>query len=113
MKDAEIESELKPGLCILGDVLAFLKNPPEGAKDGNWNLFYTASCVVRVYWYSFAGGWDVYAWERDGSVWDGGSRVFSPATVSGTLETKPLKSLTLEDAIKLVKKEGYVIYKPI
>src|SRR3990167_6749262 len=48
MTDAEIEGELKPGLCELGDVLAFLKNPPEGSKDSYWNLFYVGSCVVRV-----------------------------------------------------------------
>ena len=50
MTDSEIESELKPGLCELGDVLAFLENPSEGSKDVYWNLFYFPSCVVYVFW---------------------------------------------------------------
>jgi len=43
---------------------------------GDWNLFYTPSCVVRVCW--FGGEWDVSAWERGGSDWLAGGRVFSP-----------------------------------
>ena len=114
MKDAEIENDLKPGICELGDVLAFLKNPPEGTKDGNWNLFYTASCVVRVSWDSDAGGWSVRAWNRGGSGWGAGVRVFSPATRALEPKASELSdTLALEDAIKLVKKKGYLIYQPI
>ncbi len=110
MTDAEIESELKPGLCDLGDVLAFLKNPPEEAKDGYSNIFYTPAFVVHVGW--DGSHWDVNAWQRDGYGWRGGYRVFSPAT--GTLATlNSSDTLTLEAAIKLVKKEGYKIFKEI
>lgn len=48
MTDEEIESELKPGICGPADVLAFLENPPKESKDGNWNLFYLPSCVVKI-----------------------------------------------------------------
>src|SRR3990167_7663270 len=50
MNDATIESELKPGLCELGDVLAFLDNAPDECKDGYANLFYTPAFVVDVHW---------------------------------------------------------------
>lgn len=111
MTDAEIESELKPGLCELGDVLAFLENPPEGTKDGWSNLFYLASCVVYVGWGSYVGRWGVGAWIRDGSEWLSGYRVFSLAIGSGALTPQPSGSLTLELAIKMVKKEGYQVSK--
>ena len=79
MTDAEIEGELKLGICSLGDVLAFLKNPPKESKDGYWNLFYFAACVVNVNWNSMNRNWNVNTWPRDGSPWDEGKRVFSPA----------------------------------
>lgn len=41
MSDYEIESEMKPGMCDASDIYIFIKNPPEGSKDGNFNLFYT------------------------------------------------------------------------
>lgn len=78
MSDAEIESELKPGLCELGDILAFLDNAPEECKDGRANLFYFSAFVVGVYWHG--GGWYVDAWRRGAYRWDDDGRVFSPAT---------------------------------
>lgn len=85
MSDARIESELKPGMCTLGDVLAFLDNAPEECKDGYANLFYFHQCVVGVYWSSGGRGWDVSTWQRGGRGWGAGGRVFSPATgLSGT-----------------------------
>lgn len=104
----EIERELKPGKCSLGDVLAFLQNPPEGCKDGWANLFLIGDRVVSVRWGSDDGGWGVDAWCRDG-VWSGGGRVFSPGLDSQSLDSS--ESLTLERAIELVKKEGYLVYK--
>lgn len=98
MTDKEIETELKPGLCELGDVLAFLENPPESSKNGYFNLFYLSSCVVYVHWLAGGREWRVSAWERDGYGWFAGSQVFSPATsnsipMSSTLS--PSKPLTL------------------
>lgn len=78
MTDAEIESELKPGICELGDVLAFMDNAPQECKDGYVNLFYTNAFVVGVYW-SDDDGWDVDAEERSASTWGVSGRVFSPA----------------------------------
>lgn len=97
MNDAEIELELKPGLCDLGDILAFMDNAPEECKDGNFNLFYTPSCVVSVFWDEFDGDWDVYAWRRDGFGWRAGKRVFSPAIKPSISESSGrLDTLTLE-----------------
>jgi hypothetical protein len=81
MNDAEIESELKPGICTLGDVVSFMENPPEGTKDGYYNLFYTPAFVVRVRWGAGRGVWRVFTWGRGDGRWGSGSRVFSPATV--------------------------------
>lgn len=82
MTDEEVERDLKPGICSLGDVLAFLKNPPEESKDGYWNLFYLPECVVVVYWLSVYRGWRVGAWPRVGNQWNEDKRVFSPETIS-------------------------------
>lgn len=113
MNDAAIESELKPRLCELGDILAFLDHAPEECKDGKWNLFYTPAFVVRVYWDAGRGAWFVDAWRRGGNEWLAGFRVFSPATGSVALGAGPLVSLALAEAIKLVKKEGYRIFKEV
>lgn len=96
MTNTKIESELKPGLCELGDVLAFLDTPPKECKDGNWNLFYLPECVVHVYWHAVYGVWDVNAWPRDAYGWREGHRIFSPATEHSAL--RPLNS----DALTLV-----------
>lgn len=80
MNDAEIETELKPGLCELGDLLSFLDNSPEECKDGNWNLFYFKAFVVHVHWNSDVGEWSVGTWGRVDDRWPSGDRVFSPAT---------------------------------
>lgn len=92
MSDAQIESELKPGICTLSDVLAFTENAPEECKDGYFNLFYFEAFVVSVRWRSVDSEWRVGAWRRDGSGgWSGGSRVFSPATApSAPMVSEPL-----------------------
>lgn len=66
-------------LCAI--LAHLISEQPKGKKglllnDGNWNLFYTPSCVVRVYW--LGGGWFVRAWGRDDGAWLAGGRVFSP-----------------------------------
>lgn len=114
MNDAAIESELKPGICDLGDVLAFLDNPQEGTKDGYSNIFYTANFVVCAFW--DGGAWGVYTWGRGGHDWSGSSRVFSPATNSLDTQNFALgisDTLSLEKAIELIKKAGYRIFKEI
>ncbi len=100
MNDREIESKLNPGLCNASDILAFIKNPPENTKDGNWNIFYTPSFVVYVYW--GGSGWSVDAWLRVGSAWGDGERVFSPATVNlGNSDTSTLRhSVSLLSTLK-------------
>lgn len=103
MNDAAIESELKPGFCELGDVLAFLENPPEGTKDGYANLFYTPSFVVFVLWLRFYGHWGVSAWRRHVSDWDTDTRVFSPANFV------PSKPLTPEHSDSLALPDTLVI----
>ena len=89
MNDEEIERDLKPGICSLGDVLAFLENPPEESKDGYWNLFYFPDCVVYVFWLSGFRYWYVCAWLRGDDRWCGDGRVFSPATDLGSSESIP------------------------
>lgn len=109
MTDADIESELKPGICDLGDVYAFLQNPPQGTKNGDWNLFYTPSFVMYVRWDADSGYWIVNAWGRDGFGWSAGIRVFSPATVEfGSLSSVELSD-TLSFAIRVCKDNGLVV----
>lgn len=116
MTDTEIEREFKLSFCELGDVFAFLQNPPEECKDGYANLFYFPSCVVDVDWRRFYGEWRVYAWERGDRQWGAGSRVFSPATSSSItrdLALEPSETLNLEKAIEIVKNAGYQVAKII
>jgi hypothetical protein len=103
MTDAEIEGELKLGICSLGDVLAFLKNPPKESKDGYWNLFYFADCVVHVSWGSLYRLWSIDAWRRGNYRWYEGTRVFSPATEK---KTKTMKLKLLEDNLIIPKTSG-------
>lgn len=113
MNDGEIESELKPGICSLGDVLAFIKNPPEESKDGDWNLFYFPDFVVCVSWLSGGRYWFVDAWQRGGSGWLEGTRVFSPATDLSSSDTSPSESLSLEIAeIKIKVGDKEIIFVP-
>lgn len=107
----EIERALNPGKCSLGDVLAFLQNPPEGTKDGYYNLFLVGDKVVSVFWNSGYGIWYLYSCSR-GKGWFDGNRVFSPGLGSQSLNPSE-STLTLERAIELVKKEGYKIFKEI
>lgn|SRR3990167_11769 len=111
MTDAEIENEFKPGICELGDILAFLKNPIEECKNGKWNIFYTSSCVVGVDWIAGSRGWSVITWQRSDRRWGAGGQVFSPAIDTKTL--RPSDPLDLEKAIEQVKKAGYQVSKII
>lgn len=110
MTDAAIENELKPGICDLGDVLAFLDNPQEDTKDGYSNIFYTPNFVVDAYWDGDV--WSVFVWPRvDGRCWGVSRRVFSPATAPSnscthfTLETRILDlekfKVNIEKVLKL------------
>lgn len=94
MKDIEIEYELKPGYSGLKDILAFLDNAPQECKDGNWNLFYTPSSVVNVYW--SGDDWYLSTWDRDDYAWYGDERVFSPATESSITQLESSDTLPLE-----------------
>lgn len=112
MKDQAIIADPRTHECTLNDVYAFLKNPPEGTKDGNWNLFYIKDTgrVVFVWWGAGVREWFVDDdWYRD-DEWYAGSRVFSPATDTVSLDSEPL-SLTLEKAIELVKLKGYKVIR--
>lgn len=101
MKDSEIETGLKPGICTLGDVLAFLKNPVEEYKDGFSNLFYFSEFVVYVNWYG--GDWYVNTWYRYDYSWFAGYRIFSPATkMSNPKEL--CQSIYLEDRVARLEK---------
>lgn len=93
MYDSEIESELKPSLCDLGDVLALLDSADPAFRDGYANIFYLPECVVRVFWYG--SSWGVGGWPRGDDRWGAGNRVFSPATGTETLGTEPSDPLTL------------------
>lgn len=115
MNDAEIESQLRPGMCELGDILAFMDNPPKGTKDGYYNLFYTPSFVVGVGWRGFGGGWGVSAWGRREFGWYAVRRVFSPATSnSQTLPPSPSDPLTLsiQEACVQMKRIADALEKP-
>lgn len=117
MTDADIESELKPGLCTISDTLAFMDSAPKECKDGWANIFYTPAFVVSVGWLSFGEVWRVYAWFRIDIEWSGGLRVFSPAIVDpSNTPTSALglsETLNLEKAIEIVKAEGYRIFKEV
>lgn len=112
MTDAEIESELKPGLCELGDILVFLDEAGEEYKDGYCNLFYSESCVVNADWHAGNAEWRVLVWRRGGGRWRPGGRVLSPATDSRKLSTKSLShsdplTLGLPDELEI----NGVVYK--
>lgn len=111
MENADmIERELNPGRCDLGDVLAFLENPPEGTKDGYFNLFLVGDKVVSVRWRSGHGFWSVCAWRRAVSWYDA-SRVFSLGLGSQSFDSEPSNTLTLESAIEICKKAGLQVVK--
>lgn len=98
MNDSEIIKEFGIQECTLGDVLATLETATDDMKDGYANIFYIkghSSRVVRVSWYSGYGEWDVYVWLRVDNSWIAGSRVFSPATVSGSVSTLNSETLAL------------------
>jgi hypothetical protein len=107
MTNAEIESELKVGICDLGDIIALLgSNVTGGYKDGLANLFYTDSFVVIVFWYSVGRYWYVDTCGRGARGWDAGRRVFSrncsvPTPIDAqtlvSFDTSKLKSLKKQD----------------
>ncbi len=86
--DAQIEESIgKKNIFKDSDVCAvvaeLISKQPKGKKgvllnNGYSNLFYTPRCVVYVRWSSVSGDWYVYAWQRGGSRWNAGRRVFSP-----------------------------------
>lgn len=94
MKDTDIKKEV--GESTLQDVAAFLENPPEGTKDGYWNIFYVAGCVVRVDWNADFREWHVYAWELGDVRWGAGRRAFGRNCHSDSLASSdPLDSMSL------------------
>lgn len=109
MTDSEIQSELKPDECTLGDVLIFLENDTKEHRDGNWNIFYVGTFVVGVFWNSRGGGWFVGTWYRDSRVWLTVTRVFSPATDPKTLGTKPSDTLILPNELNI----NGIIYRKV
>jgi hypothetical protein len=102
MNDSEIKSELGAQECTLEDIAAFLENPPEGTKDGYWNIFYVAGCVVGVDWGSGSREWRVDAWGLGDGRWGAGSRAFSRNWHSEPLKSE--SSLTLESLAARVGK---------
>lgn len=98
MTDSEIRREFGAHECTLEDIAAFVTNPPEGTDDGNWNIFYVAGYVVRVYWDAGIQRWCVVAWELGGGAWSAGYRVFSRNWDSGA--SAPV--LGTSDALKLI-----------
>lgn len=68
MTAKEIKSEINPGKCSLGDIIAFLDNAPKECKDGYGNFFYCGSLLVRVHWDCVSHYWDVFGWNPDGVV---------------------------------------------
>lgn len=103
------------GESTLEDVAAFLKNPPKGTKDGNWNIFYVAGCVVDVRWFSARREWSVGSWGLVGVDWFAGDRAFGrnwhsdPQTTSGAI----LESLTLGKAVEMCKEAGYKVFQEL
>lgn len=108
MKDVEIEYELKPGYCSLGDILAFIENASSECKNGYSNLFYFPQFVVSVHW--SGDEWSVSAWNRGYGGWYDSHRVFSPAT--GTIDTKS-SNLESSDTLPLVLEINGFTYKRV
>lgn len=112
MTDEEIISEFKIQECTLADVLETLKNATSEMKNGYSNLFYIQghpSRVVGVLW--GGGGWDVGGWDRGVGTWHEDERVFSPATDTLTPSSSPSASMTLDEAVKICKKNGLKVIK--
>lgn len=91
--DKEIEGELEEMLgkskhlfdetTVSAVVARLIDGQPTGESgpllnNGYANLFYTASSVVCVHWYSDRRRWYVNTWRRDGPWWGAGRQVFSP-----------------------------------
>lgn len=110
MYDSEIKSEFGATESTLEDVAAFLKDPPEGTKDGYSNIFYVSGFVVRVYWGAGSGEWYVDVWSLDVYRWDAGVRVFFRNSPDA-LAQESSDSLDLDAAIAMVKEAGYTVVK--
>lgn len=108
--DAEIEEELgggshlfeaTPACAVIAGLITAQPAGEDGAllNSGYANLLYLRSCVVIVLRNSDRRQWRVGTWRRDGSWWDAGLQVFSPATVEvlpepqawGVFGSKPLR----------------------
>lgn len=116
MNDSEIIKEFNIQECSLGEVMAMMLNPSPEMKDGYYNIFYIKghpSRVVDVSWISGRGEWGVRDWRRGGLDWAAGRRVFSPATEAGSISTMTSDSLTLDQAIKIVKEAGLKVIKTV
>lgn len=71
--------------AIIAELISKQPKGEEGTlvNNGYANIFYTPACVVGVSWFSGYGYWSVDAWERGGSEWNAGIRVFSPQLTLG------------------------------
>lgn len=113
MSDSKIIEEFNIQECTLSDVLRTMQEDQPPMKDGYANIFYIKghSRVVSVSWDD--GEWIVDDWGRVDDGWFAGGRVFSPATVSVTPSTQTSETLTLQEAIKIVKAAGMKITKEV
>lgn len=90
LTDSEIEAVLPANhlfdetqVCaVLASLIAGQEGGQEGTllNNGYANLFYTASCVVRVDWDADCREWFVRVWSRDDLQWRAGGQVVSLAT---------------------------------
>ncbi len=65
-------------VACLDQMIQKQSNGEEGnlLKNGYWNIFYVADCVVLVYWNSHRRLWVVNTWMVDVSNWHAGNRAF-------------------------------------
>ena len=90
LTDSEIEATLpvthvftEAEVCAV--VATLITEQSEGQEgtllnNGYANLFYTASCVVDVYWNADDRRWNVSTWTHDDNQWSAENQVFSLAT---------------------------------
>lgn len=92
LKKSATDEEIEDGLPkkhlfseteVCAIIAGLIEKQPKGEdgplqNNGYWNLFYTKSRVVGVYW--DGDRWLVRDWYRDDDAWHEDKRVFSPAT---------------------------------